>query len=239
MMAPAVPQILKDFHDTDDTAGTFVVSVFVLGFAFGPLVIAPASELHGRLVVYHVCNCLFILFTIGCALSTNMGMLVAFRFWAGFAGVCVLTCGSGTIVDMMPAEIRGKAMGLWSLGPLIGPVIGPVCAGFLVAAKSWPWVFWVIAMVVCVFVLLFSFFFFFFSSLFFFVLYLYILCSCNLHFAKLGPKKNECLEIRDADFKTFSTVQCGHSVLICRAAGDLCARATRTQGSPTAERDRR
>ncbi|KAF3761189.1 MFS general substrate transporter [Cryphonectria parasitica EP155] len=145
MMAPAVPQILEEFKVTNDMLGTFVVSVFVLGFAAGPLVIAPASELHGRLIVYHVCNSLFVVFTIGCALSTNMGMLMAFRFWAGFSGVCVLTCGSGSIADMMPAEIRGKAMGIWSVGPLIGPVVGPVCAGFLVADKSWRWVFWVTA----------------------------------------------------------------------------------------------
>lgn len=149
MMAPAVPQILKDFNVTNNIDGTFVVSVFVLGFASGPLVIAPASELYGRNIVYHVCNSLFVIFTIGCALANSISMLMAFRFFAGFSGVCVLTCGSGTIADMMPSEIRGKAMGIWSLGPLLGPVVGPVCAGFLVAAKSWTWVFWVIAIAVC------------------------------------------------------------------------------------------
>ncbi len=148
MMAPAVPEILGDFSVTDDRLGTFCVSVFVLGFAFGPLVIAPLSELYGRTIVYHVFNSLFTVFTVACALSTNMGMLIAFRFLAGFAGVAVLTCGSGTIADVMPPETRGRAMAIWSAGPLLGPVIGPVCAGFLVQAVGWRWVFWVIAIVV-------------------------------------------------------------------------------------------
>ncbi|KAF5592142.1 trichodiene oxygenase [Fusarium pseudocircinatum] len=39
---------------------------------------------------------------------------------------------------------RGRAISLWSLGPLTGPVVGPLCAGFLVEAKGWRSVFWII-----------------------------------------------------------------------------------------------
>ncbi|KAH8669064.1 major facilitator superfamily domain-containing protein, partial [Xylariales sp. PMI_506] len=145
MMAPGVPLVLAEFHTDNNQLATFVVSAFVLGFAFGPPVVGPLSELYGRTRVYHVCNTLFVVFTIACAVASNIGMLVAFRFCAGFVGVTVITCGSGTIVDMMPAEHRGSAMALWSIGPLLGPVVGPVCAGFLVAAAGWRWVFWVIA----------------------------------------------------------------------------------------------
>ncbi|KAI1491814.1 major facilitator superfamily domain-containing protein [Biscogniauxia mediterranea] len=145
MLAPGVPLVLAEFHTTDNQLATFVVSAFVLGFAAGPLLMAPLSELYGRARIYHTTNVLFVFFTIGCALSTTMGMLIAFRFLAGFAGVAVITCGSGSIVDLMPTEQRGRAMALWSIGPLLGPVIGPICAGFLVEAVGWRWVFWVIA----------------------------------------------------------------------------------------------
>jgi MFS family permease len=60
--------------------------------------------------VYHICNVLFFIFTIGCALAKNMDMLIAFRFLAGFAGVAAVTCGSGTIADFTPVEKRGRAM---------------------------------------------------------------------------------------------------------------------------------
>ncbi|RSM06740.1 hypothetical protein BHE90_005238 [Fusarium euwallaceae] len=147
MMAPGVPLIMAEFETTNDEVATFMVSVFVLGFAFGPLLMAPLSELYGRTPVYHVCNTLFIIFSIGCALSQNIGMLIAFRFLSGFVGVATVTCGSGTIADMVPPEKRGAAMSIWSVGPLLGPVVGPVCAGFLVEAKGWRWVFWVITIV--------------------------------------------------------------------------------------------
>lgn len=148
MLAPGVPQLMKEFNSNNDMVKTFVVSVFVLGFATGPLVMAPLSELYGRTPVYHICNSLFVIFTAACALASNEGMMIVFRFFAGFFGVAVVTCGGGSIADMMPAEQRGRAMSVWSVGPLLGPVIGPVCAGFLVEAKGWRWIFWVTTIIV-------------------------------------------------------------------------------------------
>lgn len=41
MFAPGVPQVLRDFSSSSSTLATFVVSIFLLGNAVGPLVIAP------------------------------------------------------------------------------------------------------------------------------------------------------------------------------------------------------
>jgi multidrug resistance protein len=143
--APGVPQVLNTFNETSKTIATFVVSVYILGFAIGPLIIAPMSELYGRHHLYNICNLLFVIFNIACALSKSMGMLIAFRFFAGCAGSAPLTLGGGTIADLFPQQQRAGAMAIWSLGPLLGPVIGPVCGGFLVEHMSWRWVFWIMA----------------------------------------------------------------------------------------------
>ncbi|KAH4040508.1 hypothetical protein HBH98_031330 [Parastagonospora nodorum] len=143
--APGVPQVLREFHETSNVIAAFVVSVYLLGFAIGPLFIAPLSELYGRIYLYNVCNLLFVIFNVACALSKSMGMLIAFRLLAGCAGSAPLTIGGGTIADMFPPEQRAGAMAIWSLGPLLGPVIGPVCGGFLVENMSWRWVFWILA----------------------------------------------------------------------------------------------
>jgi hypothetical protein len=124
--APAVPRVMADFNSTSELEATFVVSVYLLGFAFGPILIAPLSELYGRLVVYHTCNVGYLVFTIACALATNMNMLIGFRFLAGCFGVAPVTIGGGTVADMMKPEDRGLAMSLWACGALIGPVIGKV-----------------------------------------------------------------------------------------------------------------
>lgn len=148
MVAPGVQLIMQDFNSTSQTIGSFVVSIYVLGYALGPLFVAPMSEVYGRLIVYHVCNVMFTIWTLACALAPDMGSLLAFRLLAGIAGSCPITIGGGSIADVFSQKERGGAMALFALGPLLGPVIGPVAGGYLAQAKGWRWVFWVLTIAV-------------------------------------------------------------------------------------------
>lgn len=147
MFAPGIPQILEEFNETSNTVATFIMSIYILGFAFGPLIIAPLSEIYGRSPLYYAGTALFTIFSICVAVSKNIGMLMAFRFLMGLAGCVPTTIGSGSIADMVPVEMRGRAMAVWALGPLLGPCIGPVAGGFLIRAAGWRWVFWLLAIV--------------------------------------------------------------------------------------------
>ena len=147
MFAPGIPRILKEFEVSSKTTSTFIMSVYILGFAFGPLVIAPMSEIYGRSLLYNLGNLLFTVFTVGTALSQNVGMMMAFRFLMGLAGAVPITIGSGSIADMMPVEMRGRAMAAWALGPLLGPAIGPVAGCYLIRAAGWRWVYWLITII--------------------------------------------------------------------------------------------
>ena len=137
MFAPGVPQAMLEFHSTNANLETFVVSIFVLGFAIGPLVVGPLAEIYGRKPVYIGSIFLFGIFTVACGLSTSLGMLLAFRFLAGCAGTTPITLGGATIGDAFPPDKRGGAMALWGLGPLLGPILGPVIGGYLAQAKGW------------------------------------------------------------------------------------------------------
>lgn len=148
MFAPGVPQVMAEFKENSVLLATFVVSVYILGFAFGPLIVAPISEYSGRTVVYNTCNLLFLVFNIASAVAPSMASLVVFRFLDGVAGVTPTIIGSGTIADIIPVASRGRAMALWSLGPLFGPIIGPLIGGYLLEATTWRWVFWVLSIAV-------------------------------------------------------------------------------------------
>lgn len=147
IFAPGVPELMVDFRSDSTELASFVVSVYVLGFAFGPLIIAPMSEIYGRTIVYHVCNVCFVAFLVACAEAPTLNTLIVFRFFSGVFGSCPLTNGGGSISDMIRQEKRAGAMSAFSIGPLLGPIIGPVAGGFLAAAKGWRWVFWVLAIV--------------------------------------------------------------------------------------------
>lgn len=148
MFAPGIPKIMAEFHESSSIVATFMLSIYILGFAFGPIIVAPMSEIYGRSLLYHIGNVAFVIFSVGAALSNSIGMLMAFRFLMGLVGSVPITIGSGSIADVMPVEMRGRAMAAWALGPLLGPCIGPVAGGYLIAAAGWRWIYWLIVIVV-------------------------------------------------------------------------------------------
>ncbi|KAJ8098109.1 major facilitator superfamily domain-containing protein [Lipomyces tetrasporus] len=150
MFAPGIFLVMEEFHSTNVDLASFVVSVYLLGYAFGPLIIAPLSELYGRLPVYHIATILFIVFNVACARSVNLSMLIVFRFLAGLAGSCPLTVGPGSIADCFKQEERGKVMAIWTLPVLLGPTIGPVAGGYLSESLGWRWDFWFLIIVTSV-----------------------------------------------------------------------------------------
>ncbi|KAL9580008.1 MAG: hypothetical protein Q9212_004751 [Teloschistes hypoglaucus] len=147
MIAPAIPQVSAEFHNTSEALSSFAVTVYILGFGIGPLILAPSSELWGRNIVFNVTNVLFVIFNVACALSDSLSLLTGFRFLAGCAGSAALTIGGGTIADVISPEKRGRAVAVFVVGPVLGPSLGPVAGGFLAEAAGWRWVFWLLAIV--------------------------------------------------------------------------------------------
>ena len=119
------------------TAG---ISLFVLGFAVGPLIWAPLSELVGRQIVFAITFALFTIFNAAGAGANNTASVLVFRFFAGAFGASPLTNGGGVIADIFPVNERGIAMSIFALAPSAGPTLGPAIAGFLGENEGWRWV---------------------------------------------------------------------------------------------------
>jgi hypothetical protein len=69
---------------------TLLVSVWELGEAFGPLFIGPLSKNYGRLRIYHTTRVIFIIFSLACAVSSDIDMLLVFRFLNGMGALRLL-----------------------------------------------------------------------------------------------------------------------------------------------------
>ncbi|GFF40877.1 uncharacterized MFS-type transporter C530.15c [Aspergillus udagawae] len=132
-------QVMKELGSSREVT-TLGISLFVLGFAFGPLIWAPMSEVFGRRNVFTITFCLLTAFNAGCAGSENIQTLIILRFLAGFFGSSPFGNAGGSIADMFPAAKRGIAISLFSAAPLCGPAIGPIIGGFLGSGAGWRWV---------------------------------------------------------------------------------------------------
>lgn len=118
-----MPQIVADF-DASQEVVILGVSLFVLGFAFGPLIWAPLSETFGWRNIFVMTYGLLTAFNAGACGSQNIQTLVILRFFAGFFGSSPFGNSGGTIADMFASSERGIAVSMYSAAPFLGPTLG-------------------------------------------------------------------------------------------------------------------
>jgi multidrug resistance protein len=118
-----------------------VLSIFVLASAFGPLVVAPLSEVYGRRPVLQLTYLFYMVFNLVCAFSKTSTQLLVFRFLSGLAG-SASSIGSGILADCWRPEERGKGLSFYYIFSLLGPAIGPIIGGFVMRYCNWRWIFY-------------------------------------------------------------------------------------------------
>jgi MFS transporter, DHA1 family, multidrug resistance protein len=105
---------------------------------------SPLSEMPylGRMPIYWLTLFLYVLLQIPTALSTNFGMLMAFRFITGFVGSPSLATGGATIADMYSPKKRVYGVALWGAFAVCAPSTAPIAGGFAAHAETWRWTIW-------------------------------------------------------------------------------------------------
>ncbi|GAW23956.1 hypothetical protein ANO14919_135340 [Xylariales sp. No.14919] len=136
----AVGEIIEEFHITSSELAISGISLFVLGFAVGPVFWAPLGEMYGRQITFFVSYASLTALNAGTAGAKNITTLAVLRFLAGAFGSSPLTNSGGVIADMFDAKERGFAGALFAMAPFLGPAIGPIAGGFLGQAAGWRWV---------------------------------------------------------------------------------------------------
>ncbi|CAN8104140.1 unnamed protein product [Discula destructiva] len=131
------------FHFPDGPQAILPATTYLVGFVLGPLVFAPLSEQYGRRPILISTLCLYIIFSMACALAPNWAAFLIFRFLSGTFASPPLSVSGGSIADVYDDKVqRGKANVYWSTATLLGPLAGPVIAGYTYP-YSWKWGFWV------------------------------------------------------------------------------------------------
>lgn len=140
--APALDKIGADLSITPGIDLQLVLSIYLLTAAFGPFILAPCSEIWGRVPVLRIGNVVFVIFTTMCGFATSGPQITAYRFLAGLGGSASLGMGSGVLTDCWRSEERGRGIAIYQLAPVLGPAIGPIVGAYLCQYGSWRWAFW-------------------------------------------------------------------------------------------------
>lgn len=116
---PALPTLMSSLHSHSSALASFTVSIYTLGYVLGPLLVAPISEIYGRLYVLFPSYVIFMISLAVCGASKNLPLFIVFRATTGFAGIAFVLLGPAVVADLMPVEKRGLSLSLMAAGPVV------------------------------------------------------------------------------------------------------------------------
>merc|ERR1712000_159331 len=136
----AATMTVSQIYGVGTEVGLLGTTFYVLGFAFGPTLWAPLSELRGRRLPLVLSMFGFTVFSAGCATGKDIQTILICRFFSGFFGACPLAVVAAVFSDMFDNRTRGIAVTLFSMAVFTGPLLAPFIGGFIVESHlGWRW----------------------------------------------------------------------------------------------------
>lgn len=138
MFSQGAALLEAEFH-IGQTVATLGTSLFVFGFASGPIIWGPLSELYGRKTVIVPSLFGFMCFSYAVGAAKDIQTIMICRFFAGFVGAAPLVVAPAAMSDMFNAKFRGKAMSIFAMVLFGGPMLAPILGAFTAKNSSLGW----------------------------------------------------------------------------------------------------
>ncbi|KAH6971332.1 major facilitator superfamily domain-containing protein [Ilyonectria destructans] len=139
----ATSAIAQDLNVANPTLLVLLNSIYLVGFAIGPLLFGPLSEHVGRRPVLIGTYLGYTVSTMCCALSPTFAVLLLFRLLCGIAAGA-----PNAVVGPLYADIyddpgpRGRAMAYFMCSTSMMPPFGPIISGYA-SNILWCLTFWI------------------------------------------------------------------------------------------------
>ncbi len=120
----------------------WTVNAYGLSFAVLLMTASVIGDRIGRRTMYAAGMALFVLASIGCALSPSVGWLIAARSVQGVGAAIVAPMSLSLLSAAFPPERRGTALGIFGGITGLAVIAGPVLGGAVTQGLAWQWIFW-------------------------------------------------------------------------------------------------
>lgn len=142
---PAFPELRAQFS-ASHTAIQQTISVYLVAYAAMSVLHGPLSDALGRRPVILVGVTVFVLASIGAALSPSLFWLLFFRAVQGMSAGAGLIVGRALIRDCLEGEQAQRLMAQAAMIFSIAPALAPIVGGWILGWSDWPAIFWVMAL---------------------------------------------------------------------------------------------
>jgi EmrB/QacA subfamily drug resistance transporter len=120
----------------------WTVNAYNLSFAVLLMTAAAVGDRIGQRRMFAAGLGLFVAASAACALAPDVGWLIAARAVQGVGAAMITPVALALLSANYPAELRGKAMGIFAGITGLAVLGGPVVGGAIAQGAAWEWIFW-------------------------------------------------------------------------------------------------
>lgn len=146
MYLPGFPAIAKDLA-TGIASVQLSLTSYLVGISVGQLLYGPLLDRFGRKKPLYIGLIIYIIASLGCALTESVEMLIAMRFIQALGGCAGMVAAQALVRDLFPVNKTAQAFSLLTLVIAISPMVAPTLGGYVTAAFGWHYVFILLAFI--------------------------------------------------------------------------------------------
>jgi len=136
-------EVAREFEVAPEVIA-LATSLFVFGFAMGPIVMGPASEAYGRKLPLFLGYLAFVFCQIPVATAQNVRTILIYRLLGGMASSGSPAIVGGYMADFLRPVERGVAISIFVATTMIGPCVGSIVGSIVLQSSlGWRWTAWI------------------------------------------------------------------------------------------------
>jgi DHA2 family multidrug resistance protein-like MFS transporter len=136
----ALPTIARDLA-ADPATSIWVINAYQLAIVVALLPLASLGDKIGYRRIYAMGLAVFTAGSLACALSQNLGELVAARVFQGLGAAGIMSINGALVRFTYPQSSLGRGIGMNAVVIAIAAAVGPTLASAILATSTWPWLF--------------------------------------------------------------------------------------------------
>ncbi|WP_236722749.1 multidrug effflux MFS transporter [Pantoea latae] len=140
---PAMPVMTRDLQGDAE----LTITGFLTGFCIAQLIWGPISDRYGRRQPLFIGLGLFIIGSVGCALSTDILQIVFWRVFQALGACTGPMLARAMIRDLFSRTRAAQMLSTLMMIMAIAPIAGPLVGGQMIKATSWHIIFWLLAII--------------------------------------------------------------------------------------------